>query len=521
MPDIKTLSIRSIQQQITLMKFSSKLAVSAIALSLLSLCSALAKQPNILLVVSEDNGPELGCYGDPYAKTPNLDKLASEGVRFQNAYVPYSVCSPSRATFLTGLHPHQNGHIGLATHQFTLYEETPSLLSTLQKAGYYTGLIGKLHVNPEKNFTPYIDYRAIKSANFGKEQRSIRKYADAAKNFFEKSDDKPFFLSINYPDAHFPLHKQDHGIPMQPQTADDVKMLPWIGVDSPRLREQMANYYNCMNRLDQGVGLLLEELKASGKADNTLIIYIGDHGAQFSRGKTSVYEAATRIPLILHWPSHTDKGVVREELVDTTDIFPTFLKAAGTPLPKDRNYLGRDLIPLAKRENKPAWREGIYTMTTGSAASIHIVQFSYRDERYKLIYTPKGQKQNYSATAYKNHLNHHFIAGCTAKEIATAPASVQAAYELYEHPDEWELYDLSKDANEWNNLASNPEYKATLKDMKAKMKAFKVKSRDPMLDPKNLNLLLTELEETRNNKARTPKGGWKHVEQFNQWLKKN
>lgn len=496
-------------------------AIIALALITLSIGSALAKRPNILLIVSEDNGPELACYGDRYAKTPNLDKLANDGVRFQNAYVPFSVCSPSRATFLTGLHPHQNGHIGLATHKFTLYGQTPSLFSTLKNAGYHTGLIGKLHVNPEKNFTPHIDYRAIKSANFGKEQRSIQKYAKAAKTFFDQSADKPFFLSINYPDAHFPLHKQDHGIPMQPQTANDVKMLPWIGVDSPRLREQMANYYNCMNRLDQGIGLLLEELKLSGKADNTLIIYIGDHGAQFSRGKTSVYEAATRIPLILHWEGHTDSGVVRNELVDTTDIFPTFLKAAGVALPGSYNYLGRDLVPLGKSKAKPTWREGIYTMTTGSAASIHMVQLAYRDARYKLIYTPKGQQQNFSATAYKKHLNAHFIAGCTAQEISTASSSVRKSYEIYEHPPEYELYDLTKDPYEWNNLADKADFKSVLQSMQAKMKSFRLESKDPLLDSENLDLLLNELADTRKSKKRMPEGGWKHVGQFRQWLEEN
>lgn len=144
---------------------------------------SMAASPNILLIVSEDNGPELGCYGDPYARTPNIDTLANEGVRFDNALVGYSVCSPSRACFLTGLHSHQNGQIGLATHRFAMYR-----------------------------------------------------------------------------------------------------------VDTPRFNEQLANYYNCLARLDDGIGLLLDELEKTGVADNSLVIYIGDHGAQFPRGKGTVYE---------------------------------------------------------------------------------------------------------------------------------------------------------------------------------------------------------------------------------------
>ncbi len=116
-------------------------------------------KPNILLIVSEDNGPELGCYGDPYVKTPILDKMAEKGVRFHNAFVPYSVCSPSRACFLSGLGPQENGHLGLATHKFAYYKEIPHAFSLLKKGGYRTGLIGKTHVNPEEAVESFVDFR--------------------------------------------------------------------------------------------------------------------------------------------------------------------------------------------------------------------------------------------------------------------------------------------------------------------------------------------------------------------------
>ena len=115
--------------------------------------AAFAASPNILLIVSEDNGPELGCYGDPFARTPHLDRLASEGIRFDRAYVPQAGCSQSRASFLTGLYPHQHGQIGLATWGFRLYrEDTPNLPQSLKAAGYRTGIVGKLHINPASAF---------------------------------------------------------------------------------------------------------------------------------------------------------------------------------------------------------------------------------------------------------------------------------------------------------------------------------------------------------------------------------
>jgi N-sulfoglucosamine sulfohydrolase len=182
------------------------LSLFATSALLFFLQSVAASPPNVLLIVSEDNGPELGCYGDPYARTPNLDRLAEQGVRFENCFVPYSVCSPSRACFLTGLYPHQNGQIGLATHKFAMYSRaTPNFASLLRQQGYLTGLIGKLHVNPESAFS--LDFRAIPSANFDREH-SVDEYAAQAARFFDQVQDTPWFLSVNYPDAHLPFIRQ-------------------------------------------------------------------------------------------------------------------------------------------------------------------------------------------------------------------------------------------------------------------------------------------------------------------------
>ncbi|MBC8868874.1 MAG: sulfatase [Planctomycetes bacterium] len=341
-----------------------------------------ADRPNVLLIVSEDNGPELGCYGDPYARTPNLDRLAAEGVRFENAFVPYSVCSPSRACFLTGLHPHRNGQIGLATHKFAMYrEDTPSFVTLLKAKGYRTGLVGKLHVNPPSAF-PF-DFTAIPSANFQRKQSPVD-YAAAAARFFEQSGNAPWFLSVNFPDAHLPFLRQVHALPAEPLAADDVKPMPWIGVDTPRLREQVANYYNCLERLDHAVGLLLDELQKTGRADNTLVFYIGDHGAQFPRGKGTVYEAGLRVPLIVRWPGQSQAGQVRQELVSTLDLLPTALVAAG--IRPAGNLPGQALQPLLAGVPAQDSQRYIYGFTTGSFPGNCFVQHSVRDERFKLVF---------------------------------------------------------------------------------------------------------------------------------------
>ncbi|MCZ6632316.1 MAG: sulfatase-like hydrolase/transferase, partial [bacterium] len=198
-------------------------------------------RPNVLLIISEDNGPHLGCYGDRFAKTPNLDRLASEGVRFANAFSTQAVCSPGRASILTGLYPHQCGQIGLATHKYALYDDFPNLHSLLKGAGYRTGLIGKLHINPESAFPFDMWWNERESISFA--HRDVRKMAEMAEAFMAPSAE-PFFLQISHPDAHLPFHRQQFGVPEEPVEGKDVEPLPFVGVDTPHIREQTADYYN-------------------------------------------------------------------------------------------------------------------------------------------------------------------------------------------------------------------------------------------------------------------------------------
>ena len=467
------------------------------------------ERPNILLVVSEDNGPELGCYGDPYARTPILDALAANGVRFERAFVPYSVCSPSRACFLTGLWPQQNGHLGLATHGFALYETMPSLPSWLKKAGYRTGIVGKLHVNPERNF-PW-DFRAIKSANFGK--RRMTDYAAKAAEFFGAGEG-PWFLQVNFPDAHFPLHRQQFGLPAEPLGGAEVKPLPFVGADSPRLRELTADYYNCLSRLDTGVELLLAALDATGQRNRTVIVYIGDHGAQFSRGKCSVYEAGLRVPMIVQWEGHALPGRVRNELVSTLDLVPTLLAAAG--IPPVAGLPGRSLVPLLKGETVE-WRTHVFGITTGAAPGIDFLQFSVRDDRWKLVWTPEPGGVNRFALAYREHRNAHFRGGTTAEEIASAPERVRGAYARFERPPEFELFDLHADPHEFDDLAGDEGCAEVRASLFAALRSWQERIADPLGDAKLRQQFMAEQAAARDNRHRKRGYVWPYLERFRTW----
>ncbi len=441
-----------------------------------------AAQPNILLIVSEDNGPELGCYGDPFVRTPALDRLASEGTLFQNAYVPQAGCSQSRAAFLTGLYPHQNGQIGLATWKFRMYrEDTANIVRSLKQRGYRTGLLGKLHILPEAAF-PF-DMRGPLGSNF--KRAELESYAEQAEAFFAAGD-APFFLSVNYPDAHRPFIKQVGGLPENPLTANDVRSLPMFGLDTPELREETANYYNCMSRLDTLVQQLLDALQRSGKAGETLVIYIGDHGADLLRGKRTSYEGGVRIPMIIRWPSAGVTGQVRRELVSTLDLMPTLLAISGAEPVRD--LPGRSLVPLLRGE-EVQWREYLFTEFHLHSAHNYFPQRTVRNARYKLIENliPDAVNPGYDFTMKR------FFKSLPSA-IEAAPKEIQAAYHRMRQPPKYELYDLQADPYEFKNLASEDRYAKVLAELAGQLDRWRVATNDPMLHVENINRLKAEID---------------------------
>ena len=439
-------------------------------------------RPNILLIVSEDNGPELGCYGEPSVQTPVLDALASRGVLFERAYVPQAGCSQSRAALLTGLYPHQNGQIGLATWKFRLYrEDTPNLVRSLRKAGYRTGIIGKLHVNPASAF-PF-DFKEIESSNFSRNK--LGKYTREAEKFINASK-RPFFLSVNYPDAHRPFIREVGGVPEKPLTGDDVKPLSYFGLDTPELRQETADYYNCLSRLDAQIGELLTVLRKSGKLSNTLVVYIGDHGADMLRGKRTSYEGGVRIPFILSWAGRWGAGRRHSELVSTLDLMPTFLHVAG--IPRRKELPGRSLVPLLDGEAVD-WREYLFTEFHLHSAHNYYPQRTVRNDRFKLICNLMPGKVNpgYAFT------NKRFFEGVD-KVIATAAEPVRGAYRRMRAPPEYELYDLKRDPYEFKNLASDPNHATTLVGLQVQLQKWRRATGDPLLEQDNVVRLKSEID---------------------------
>ncbi|MBK9167299.1 MAG: sulfatase [Bryobacterales bacterium] len=467
---------------------------------------AAQKRPNILLIVSEDNGPHFGCYGDKTVPTPHVDRLAAEGTRFDNAYVTQAVCSPSRSSILTGLYPHQNGQIGLATHAYTMVRDWPALPNLLKRAGYRTGLLGKLHVNPESAFAFDFKWRDPESISFAK--RDVARTADVAREFIEAGDG-PFFLMVCYADAHLPFLAQQAGLPERPLTASDVRTFPAVGCDSPRLRERVANYYNCISRLDTGIGMLLDRLHATGRADDTLIAYVGDHGAQFSRGKITSYEFALRVPLIFHWPGEVRAGRTSRGLVSTIDLMPALLEAAGAEIPE---LPGRSLLPLAKGGGR--WRDHVVCEwnTSQPKPGAFFPQRTIRDARYKLILNLQPGQRNPTERYYTEQIL--VQTGSNQQEIDAAPEAVRRGYATWRNPPRLELYDLQTDPYEWTNLADRGEHAAVRERLLARLIRWQRETADPLSDPEKLARLAAEETEAGRHPqgARRPGFAWRYPE---------
>lgn len=452
-------------------------------------------KPNIVLIVSDDHGTDaLGCYGNKVIKTPHLDELARAGTRFTNAFCTSASCSPSRSVILTGLHNHQNGMYGLehSYHHFQSFDNLSSLPVMLAGNNYRTARVGKFHIAPENVYTfqnVFSKGAANDPASLG---RSPVRMAELSRDFINERSEKPFFLYYATDDPHrsniylpngkisfntFPkpnsFGNQKEGYPGVREVTyskEDVIVPPFLP-DTKECREELAEYYQSVSRLDQGIGRLMDILKEAGKFDNTLIIYISDNGPAFPAAKTTLYEPGIRLPCIIKAPGHKNRGVVQEGLVSWTDITPTILDYAQAAVDRGKFY-GRSFRELVETEEVTGWDE-VY-----SAHSLHEITMYYpmrmvRDRRYKLIYN------------IAHALPYPFALDLQQSPtwISTKGSSFFGKREKRRFIDRprFELYDLEKDPEEVINLAGNEDYRDILNSMIEKIKKFQRETNDPWM----------------------------------------
>ncbi|MGY5352928.1 sulfatase family protein [Wenyingzhuangia sp. IMCC45533] len=439
------------------------------------------EHPNIILFVSDDHGKDaLGCYGNPVIKTPNLDKMASEGVLFNNAYCTSASCAASRSVILTGKFGHATGSYGHVHdyHHFSTYDNVKSLPVLLEKAGYETARIGKYHVAPESVY----HFNTVLEAN----PRSTLEMADACVEVIKS--EKPFFLYFCPDDPHrgHPFVSEPWNLPntfgnkeepypgeVKTVYSPDEVIVPEFLPDTKESREEIAQYYQSISRIDQGFGRLMKHLETEGKLNNTIVFYISDNGMAFPGAKTTVYEPGIQLPCIVKDPRKGTKAIVNNAKISWVDLTPTILDMAEVAYDA-KEFHGKSFNGVLHEENPDGWND-VYASHTFHEITMYYPMKVAIQDNYKLIWNIAWQLDYPFASdlwasstwqsIYRNDIK--MYGNKTVKD--------------YLNHAEFELFDLDKDPGETNNLAGKEEYKETLKRMKAKLKKFQLETRDPWL----------------------------------------
>jgi N-sulfoglucosamine sulfohydrolase len=464
--------------------FLKRVAGGAISLSV---CEAMfakdalpAKRLNILLITADDlNCDSLGVYGCKTPDiTPNIDRLAAQGVRFEYAHVTIAVCQPCRGVLATGRYPHRSGVEGF--QKLPAGSTIPLVTEKLRAGGYLNGILGKVgHSSPRASFKWDMSYDM---PQLGK-GRDPKLYAKYAKEFFlrGKTEGKPFFLMANSHDPHRPFSGSDQEAgmrrggkitpPSRTYKPNEIN-IPGFLPDIPDVRREIAEYYSSVKRCDDTVGALLKALDESGQTGNTLVMFLSDHGMALPFAKTNCYLHSTRTPWIVRWP-----GVIEGPKVDKThfisgiDFMPTALEAAG--LPKVDGLDGVSFLKILKG-GKQAGRDMVFTQFHQTAGRKRFPMRTVQNKRFGYLFNPWSDGK----TVFKNESQ----SGRSFKAMKAAAAAnpkIAARVKLFENRVVEEFYDFEKDPDALNNLIDNPEYKPQIDKMRAELMKWMIATKDP------------------------------------------
>ncbi len=442
-------------------------------------------RPNIVLIVADDHGREaLGCYGNPAIRTPHLDALAGEGVRFTNAFCTTASCAASRSVILTGRQNHATGTYGHThgCHHFSCFDDVQTLPARLKAAGYRTARFGKKHYAPDRLF-PFDAGRPEKE--FGRDDVRM---AEACREVVRGGG--PFFLYWCSFNPHrsgrlegHPLGPDAFGNPRESFPGDreeryseDEVIVPRFLHDTPEVRAELAQYYQSISRLDRGVGRLLAVLREEGRLDDTVVIYVSDNGAAFPQAKTTLYDPGMRLPCIVRSPLHRNRGTTCDGLITWADITPTILDFAGAgPGPDGGDIHGRSFRGIIDQESPTGWREEIYASHTFHEITNYYPMRVLRTKRHKFIWNV-AWKLDYS---FASDLWESASWQAALRENAERFGA--RSVDAYVHRPRFELYDLEQDPDEIVNLAGRPEYEGLVGEFAAKLRKFQEDTGDPWL----------------------------------------
>lgn len=410
-------------------------------------------RPNFVIFVADDMAWEdCGAYGHPSIRTPNIDSLANDGMRFDRAYLTCSSCSPSRCSILTGRYPHSTGAGEL---QLPLPRNQTMLTTPLNESGYWTAAVGKWHLG--EAVADQVDYR--------KPSRPEAMGKAWVQTLKDRDTSKPFFLWAAHSDPH---RRYKHGAVDPPHLATDVVVPPFLP-DRPEVRDDLALYYDEICRFDEHIGMVLGELEKQDITDNTFVLVISDNGRPFPHCKTQVHVPGVRTPFIIRWPKRVRAGSVSKQVISTIDIAPTLLRLAGLePL---ESFQGRSFAPILSGAQiliRPfAFAEHNWHDYRAFERGVHSQKYCYvRNWLPETPSTPPADAVN--SPTYK-----------VMKELHAKGELTPAQKLCIEKPRPTEfLYDVEADPDCQINLAEEPSKKATLEKMRAALQSWQTETND-------------------------------------------
>lgn len=411
------------------------------------------KKPNFIIFIGDDIGwNDVGAYGHPNIRTPNIDKLANDGIKFTNAFLTISSCSPSRSSILTGRYPHNTGAGEL--HQ-PLPVDQVMFVRLLKDAGYYTASAGKWHLGQSAK----VNFNVVKERS---EDSGCAEWVEVLQN---RPQDKPFFMWFASSDPHRP-YKPD--IIEQPHSPDDAVVPPFLP-DVSETRQDLAMYYDEISRLDNFIGKVLEELDHQRLTDNTFVLFLSDNGRPFPRCKTTIYDSGIKTPLIVRWPGKIKPGTVCESMVSSVDIAPTIIELAG--LKSSPTFQGKSFVPMLKDPDKEI-RKYIFAEHNWHDYQSH--ERCVRSKQYLYIRNAFPQLPGTPPADAVTSITYQamqklYTEGKLTPEQSVCFISPRAAEELY---------DTKNDNYSLNNFAGDPKYLDVLEEMRKVLDEWEERTND-------------------------------------------
>ncbi|MCP4256458.1 MAG: sulfatase [Planctomycetes bacterium] len=441
------------------------------------------KRPNILLITVDDmNWDSPGCFGGQTPDiTPNIDRLASEGVRFTHSHINIAVCQPCRSVLMTGRYSHRNGAEGfqpINTSVTTLQEE-------LHKSGYLNGILGKV-----KHMAPIEKFKWDMARDVGElgQGRDPKLYYKFARDFFQQAanNDRPFFLMANSHDPHRPFHGSlqeknkfketlKNITPPSRVYRDEEISVPGFLPDIPDVRKEIAQYYSSVRRCDDTVGAVLRAIRESGLEENTLTMFLSDHGMPLPFAKTNCYLHSTRTPWIARWPGKIKPGTVdHRHFISGIDFMPTVLHAAG--LAQTKGMDGFSFLPtlFGKRQ---ANRNKVFTQHHQTSGKNRYPMRCIQNHRFGYLFNPWSDGER----IFKNESQ----SGLTFKAMQAAAKTnpkIAARVKLFQYRVVEEFYDFANDPDALHNLSKTPKYKKELDKMRKELLNWMEQTNDPALE---------------------------------------